>query len=237
MEVIGTGFGRTGTLSTKLALEQLGFGPCHHMLEAFRHPDQFRTLAAYLDGEPVNWHQLFAPYRSQVDFPGAALWPELVEAFPQARVLHTVRDPERWYESTLTTIYQFRTMFAPWIRRGVPVVDRILRVIDGLVWDGIFDGQFEDRDRAIEIFESHTDAVRAAVPADQLLVFNVSDGWEPLCEFLGVPAPDGPFPHVNDRRAMLARIRAVRTVGRSGPWIAGVGVMALAGRLTRDRRS
>ena len=205
MEVIGTGFGRTGTLSTKRALELLGFGPCHHMREAMQHPAQFRHLAAHVRGEPVDWRRAFAGYRSQVDFPGAVIWRELLDAFPDAKVLHTVRDPDRWYDSTLETIYQARTMVAPWVRRTVPLVDRYFQVNDAMIWDGLFEGAFEDRARAIGIYEARTQEVVAAVPADRLLVFDVRDGWEPLCAFLGVAVPDGPFPRVNSRDEISAK--------------------------------
>ncbi len=234
MELIGTGFGRTGTLSVKKALEHLGFGPCHHMEEAVRHPDQFRLLASHVRGEPVDWRQVFAGYRSQVDFPGATIWRELLSAFPAAKVLHTVRDPERWYDSTRATIYPARTMVAPWVRRGIPFIDEALEVSDALIWDGLFEGRFEDRARAIEIFEARTAEVATTVPADRLLVFDVAQGWEPLCEFLGVPTPYGPFPHVNDRASMHRRIQAVRIASHGAPWLgAAAATVAMARATTR----
>ena len=183
MKVLGTGFGRTGTLSTKLALERLGFGPCHHMEEALRRPDQFRGLAAHVRGEAVDWAALFAGFESQVDFPGAAIWRELIAAFPEAKVVHTVRDPDRWYDSTLETIYGARTMVAPWVRRVAPPIDLMFDVNEALIWNGVFEGRFSDRARAIEIFHEHTEAVRAVVPSDRLLIFDVREGWAPLCAF------------------------------------------------------
>jgi hypothetical protein len=236
MEVIGTGFGRTGTLSTKRALERLGFGPCHHMEEAVKHPAQFRALAAHVRGEPVDWHRVFAGYRSQVDFPGACVWRDLLAAFPDAKVLHTVRDPDRWWQSTRDTIYPARTMVAPWLRRAVPRIDEALRVNDALIWDGVFEGRFEDRARAIEIFHERTAEVVEAVPADRLLVFDVADGWGPLCEFLGVPVPDEPFPHVNDRSSMRRKLGAVRAATHGVPWLAGVAGAVAAGRAVARRR-
>lgn len=236
MQVIGTGFGRTGTLSTKRALEQLGVGPCHHMEEAVKHPGQFRVLEAHVRGEPVDWRRLFAGYRSQVDFPGACVWRELLDAFPDAKVLHTVRDPDRWYDSTLETIYPARTMVAPWVRRVSSTVDRALRVNDALIWDGVFEGRFEDRQRAIEIFHEWTAEVVGAVPADRLLVFDVADGWEPLCAFLGVPVPDEPFPHVNDRSSMRRKLGAVRALTHGAPWLFASGAAVAAGRAVARRR-
>jgi hypothetical protein len=220
MDVIGTGFGRTGTLSTKKALERLGFDPCHHMEEAVRHPSQFRHLAAHVRGEAVDWHQVFNGYRAQVDFPGACIWRELVTAFPDAKVLHAVRDPDRWYESTRDTIYSAQTMVAPWVRRLLPFIDEAFEVNDALIWNGLFEGDFEDRGRAIAIFEARTAEVIESIPADRLLVFDVAQGWEPLCAFFDVAAPDEPFPHVNDRAAIRRRFGTVRAVTYGLPWLA-----------------
>lgn len=228
MDVIGTGFGRTGTLSTKKALERLGFGPCHHMEEAMRHPSQFRDLAAHVRGEPVDWQRTFGGYRSQVDFPGATIWRELLAAFPDSKVLHTVRDPDRWYDSTRDTIYRAQTVVAPWVRKALPFVDQAFEVNDALIWNGLFEGRFEDRARAIDVFEARTQEVMDAVPPDRLLVFDVAQGWEPLCAFLDVPVPDEPFPHVNDRAAMRRRLRAVRAVTHGAPWLGAALVMGTA---------
>lgn len=234
--MIGTGFGRTGTLSTKKALERLGFGPCHHMEEAVRHPSQFRHLAAHVRGEPVDWHQLFAGYRSQVDFPGATIWRELLAAFPEAKVLHTVRDPDRWYDSTRETIYPAQTMVAPWVRKALPFIDQAFEVNEALIWTGLFEGRFEDRERAIEIFEARTADVVDTVPPDRLLVFDVAQGWEPLCAFLQVPVPDEPFPHVNDRAAIRRQFGAVRGITYGAPWL-GASAAALAIGNTAVRRA
>ncbi len=235
VELIGTGFGRTGTLSTKHALERLGFGPCHHMLEAMAHPGQFRHLEAHVRGEPVDWGAAFAGYRSQVDFPGACVWRELLEAFPEAKVLHTVRDPGRWWDSTRATIWEARTAVAPWVRRLVPAVDRAFAVNEALIWEGLFDGRFLDRDHALAVFEARTAEVVATVPADRLLVFEVADGWEPLCAFLDVPVPDEPFPHVNDAAAMGARVRAARVATHGAPWAVGAVAAGVAARRARRR--
>ncbi len=235
MDVIGTGFGRTGTLSTKKALERLGFGPCHHMEEAVRHPAQFRHLAAHVRGEPVDWTQLFAGYRSQVDYPGATIWRELLAAFPNAKVLHTVRDPDRWYESTRETIYPAQTMVAPWVRRALPLIDEAFEVNDALIWNGLFEGRFEDRERTIEIFNARTDEVIDTVPPDRLLVFDVAQGWEPLCAFLDVPVPDEPFPHMNDRAVIRRQFGAVRAITYGAPWLAASAVALIMGNATARR--
>ncbi|SNQ47476.1 conserved hypothetical protein [Frankia canadensis] len=205
LDVIGVGFGRTGTLSLKAALEQLGFGPCQHMDEVLahrRHTIPYWTDAA--DGKPVNWEALFEGCRSTVDWPGARFWRELVEAYPAARVIHTVRDPERWYASARNTIFRAVSSTPPNLNeQGRQVVT----MMNALIWDGVFGGRFADRDRALEIFAEHTAAVRREVPARRLLVFDVTHGWEPLCDFLGVPVPAGPFPRANATAAFAAKQR------------------------------
>lgn len=234
MDVLGTGFGRTGTLSTKLALERLGFGPCHHMTEAMRRPAQFRALEAHTRGQAVDWREVFAGYRSQVDFPGAAtIWRDLLAAFPEAKVVHTVRDADRWYDSTYATIFPARSLVAPWVRRLVPPVDRIFTVNDALIWDGLFDGRFEDRDHAIAVYEQRTRDVIDTVPPDRLLVYDVADGWPPLCAFLGAPIPDEPFPRANDRRSMRRRLALIGALTHGARWVAVPAALVLLARVCR----
>lgn len=226
MRVVGSGFGRTGTLSTKRALEILGFGPCYHMEEVIRRPSHVRAWLDVADGRPVDWHDLFAGFDSSVDFPASVVWEDLVAAFPDAKVLHTVRDPARWYDSTAETIARSPTLVPRWVRTAVPPIDRFFRVSEVLIWGQLFEGRFHDRERAIEIYEEWTDLVRERVPADRLLVFDVADGWEPLCRFLAVPIPEQPFPRVNDRRTMLRRFAAIRAISRGLPVVGAL----LAGR-------
>lgn len=216
MRVIGSGFGRTGTLSTKFALERLGFGPCHHMEEVVRHPLHGREWVRIARGGTPDWPSLFAGYDAAVDFPAAVVWKELLAQWPEAKVLHTVRDPERWYDSTASTIFRSPEFVAGWLRRFTPAGYPV-EVAIRMVWDGIFDGRFADRDHAIAVYEAWTQDVIDTVPADRLLVFEVRDGWEPLCEFLDVPVPDEPFPNVNDKAMILRRFRLIQWAGRIIP--------------------
>lgn len=219
MQVIGSGFGRTGTLSTKHALEILGFGPCHHMEEVLRHPAEGREWVRIARGGTPDWAQLMARYGSCVDFPASIVWKQLLEAFPDAKVLHTVRDPERWYDSTRSTIFRSGDFITGWVRAATPAGYPV-EIARRMVWDGLFDGRFEDRAHAIAVYERWTTDVVASVPADRLLVFDVAQGWEPLCAFLDVPVPDRPFPRVNDRDALMRRMRAARWAGRLLPAVA-----------------
>jgi hypothetical protein len=229
LRVLGLGLGRTGTLSLKLALEQLGFGPCEHMVTLFddrprvdRWLEAARRKAA---GEPIDWEGLFAGYGATVDWPGVWFWRELLAAYPAAKVILTVRDPERWYASAADTILRINVPTGP---DGEPlplapsVVERrklLDPMLQAVLFDGTFAGRAADRAFAIETFERHNAAVRAAVSPDRLLVYEVKQGWDPLCRFLGAPVPAEPFPHVNDTasfRAGAMRRQVGESAGRQG---------------------
>lgn len=201
LEVIGAGFGRTGTLSLKLALERLGFGPCHHMTELMEDPAQLDLWGRVVAGEPVDWDEVYRGYRATTDWPGTRYWRRLVEHYPYAKVVLTVRDPRKWYESVHESIYHTRSILAT-----DDLYAKRRQFVDQIIWEGEFGGRFEDADHAIAVFNAHNEAVRREVPAERLLEFQVGDGWEPLCGFLGVPVPDQPFPRSNDRQEFAARV-------------------------------
>ncbi len=181
MRVIGAGMGRTGTMSLKVALERLGFGPCYHMLEVIDHPEHVPVWEAALGGEAGALDRALAGYQATTDWPGCTFWPELVAAHPDAPVVLTVRDAERWYDSMLGTIYPIAnfTLQVP-ADQAIPGMRPMAVMVDSLIWQRTFGGWFEDRAHAIEVFNRHNEDVRRGVPADRLLVFEVSQGWEPL---------------------------------------------------------
>ena len=195
LNVIGSGFGRTGTMSTKIALEQLGFGPCHHMTEVMANPSQPAFWEAHATGLDVDWAEVFADYQAQVDFPGASVWHELTIAFPDAKVIHTERPVDEWWASYSKTINKF------WINQDAldlpPPVAAIFLTMRHLLVDGVFGGT--DRDACVKAYKRNNEKVRDTVPADRLLVFTPTDGWEPLCRFLGVSVPGTAFPRSNAR--------------------------------------
>jgi hypothetical protein len=195
LKVIGSGFGRTGTMSTKMALEQLGLGPCHHMTQVMADPAQPPFWDAVAAGEDVDWAEVFADYPAQVDFPGAMVWHELTVAFPDARVIHTERPEEEWWASFSTTIGKFFAM-----RETIPLpppLVPIFKTMDALLVGRLLGGL--DRKSCLEAYRRNNAKVRATVPAEKLLVFTPSDGWEPLCRFLDMAVPDGPFPRSHAR--------------------------------------
>jgi Sulfotransferase domain len=202
LEIVGAGFGRTGTLSLKQALERLGFGPCHHMVELLENPGQLELWTRVAREGTGDWDEVYRGYHSTVDWPGARYWRELTSHFPQAKVILTVRDAERWYESAAESIYRASSLTDP-----DPWVSRLRQFVNRVVWEGDFGGGFDDAEHAIRVFNEHNEAVRREIPADRLLVFEVREGWEPLCAFLGVPVPDEPFPHANDRQAFTEMVQ------------------------------
>ena len=226
LEIIGAGFGRTGTTSLKAALEQIGFGPCHHMDEVVGSPAQIDHWQRIADGEPPDWDTVFADFRSACDWPSCTHWEALAAHFPDAKIVLTVRDEARWYDSVAETIYPASYLLPAWLQRCIPQLDRANRMIVAKVWQGEFGGRFEDRDHALSVYREHVAAVRERADPERLLVFEVKDGWSPLCAFLGVPEPETPFPHLNDAR----QIRRVIAIARALGWLAlaGAGIAALA---------
>ena len=241
MKVIGAGFGRTGTTSLKAALEELGFGPSYSLTEVFAHPEhvEFWEAAslAGLAGEGVDWEGFFEGYEVVVDWPACPFYEELMEAFPEAPVILTVRDPEPWHESLRSTIYQLRKLTAgPLPVRAAftlagmfaPGVTGTAKLADHLVWEDTFDGRFEDRSYAMEVFEKSNEEVRLRVPPERLLVFGVGEGWEPLCKFLDVEVPDRPFPHLNEAREMRRKLYGLVALSAAVPALAAVaGIVAV----------
>ncbi len=227
IQVICAGLGRTGTLSLRAALEELGFAKCNHPLKVFASLDQARTWAAAARGEPVDWDRIFAGYGATVDMPGRVFYRELLAKYPEAKVILTVRDPERWYDSVSQTIDLLGNTFPKWTVLLLSPRQRVFQRMLDRLRDRMFQGRFEDQAFAIDVFTRHNEQVRRDVPADRLLVYEISQGWGPLCAFLGVPVPEGkPFPHLNDAAAFRAKINrdvlVVRTVG-----YAALGMAAL----------
>ena len=203
VRVIGAGFGRTGTLSMKLALEMLGLGPCYHMVEVRNHPTHPQLWLNATRGQAVDWAALFDGYASTVDWPSCNFWRQQMQAFPEAKVLLTLRDSDRWYESVMNTIWPASSRLEG---SAVEAEARAAEFAFGVVWDPVFGRRMTDRAHCIEMYEQHNQEVMDEVPADRLLCYQPGDGWEPLCEFLDLPVPDAPYPRVNsteDFRASL----------------------------------
>ncbi|MBG0826138.1 sulfotransferase family protein [Planomonospora sp. ID91781] len=221
LQVIGAGLGRTGTSSLKVALERLGFDPCYHMYEVVGSVARIRQWIDVAEGRTRDWDEVLRGYRACVDFPAAAYWRELAAAHPAAKVILTERDPEAWYESARKTIFRLplllRHPLAGPVLRALPSGSRaatFIRMLSVLNRDRRDIGF--DRDSAIRYFERHNAEVRRSLPPERLLVYRVEQGWEPLCAFLGVPVPAGPFPRANDSARFWGNFRRTLWGGPAG---------------------
>ena len=202
LAVIGAGFGRTGTASLKNALERLGFAPCYHMFEVVAQPEHSRFWQRAADGAAVDWDELLGPYRAAVDWPACSFYRELAAHYPDAKVILTLRDPAAWFESAWRTIF-------PRITRPVGPEDGLallrVKMQRRIVIERTFGGDIASRDHALAVFRRHALEVRRTIPPARLLEYEVTEGWQPLCAFLGRPVPEEPFPHANAADEFRAR--------------------------------
>ncbi len=203
LDVIGAGFGRTGTSSLKGALELLGFAPCHHMVEIFSHPEEVPVWDAAARGETVDWDALFARYKASCDWPSCSFYKALADHYPNAKIILTLRDSQSWYKSISSTIL-------PSMKQGgrLPGIFGPL-----LIGEKTFGNDFSEA-HMIDVYERHNEEVKRIIPANRLLVFEASDGWAPLCQFLGVAVPDMPYPKNNTTEEFQARVAAMQAGGK-----------------------
>jgi len=211
LRVIGAGIGRTGTTSLKLALEELGLGDCYHMEELFQRPADARVWLDAADGKPVEWDALFQGFQSAVDLPAFVFYEDLMAHYQDAQVILTLRDPESWHQSASKTIFRAQSRSLTALLYVLSLFSRRARQaravlpVARLVGIERFFGGDISKGNAIRVFEEHNARVQRTVPPERLLVYEVSEGWGPLCEFLGVPQPNAPFPHANRREEFGSR--------------------------------
>jgi hypothetical protein len=200
LRVVGAGLGRTGTMSLKVALERLLGGRCHHMMEVFAHPEQVGWFHAAARGEMPDWRKVFDGYQAGVDWPMCAYWPEISAAFPDALILHSVRDTDSWWKSASETIFKGMKLGAERMPDWHAMVKAVME--DRFIWP-------PDREaEAKAAYERWNADVRARAPKGRVLEWRASDGWEPICKALGLPVPAEPFPRVNTREDFVARMSA-----------------------------
>jgi hypothetical protein len=198
LEVIGVGLHRTGSLSVKVALERLGFGPGYHGFEYLGRPDHVPLWQEAIDNDgDIEWDRIFGGYQTAFDWPMLYFWEKVVAAHPDARIVLTVRDPETWYESHAALL---PALMEKLDEGELPVAPASL---DQQLLDATFPGGLFERDHCIDVFHRHAGRVCTTVPPQRLLLYRVTEGWEPLCRFLGVDVPDEPFPRVNARAVMM----------------------------------
>jgi hypothetical protein len=203
MKLIGAGYGRTGTMSLKDALDTLGIGPCLHMIDLLREPDLAARWLPLVADRPVDWSEVFAGFEATVDWPGCVYYRELMRAFPDAKVVLNVRDFDGWHASMLNTVYAIRKIKMsgaelPYEGTESAASPTTWQVIGKSVWEPFAGLDFENPAVMRPVWERHHERVRAHVPPDRLLEYRIGDGWEPLCAFLDAPVPDEQFPHYND---------------------------------------
>jgi hypothetical protein len=214
MKLIGASLPRTGSLTQKVALEMLGAGPCYHMVNVLADLDLAPLWRAAYEGN-ADWDRIFDGFESTVDWPGGYFYRELMEKYANAKVLLSVRDPEKWERSMRDTVWGIVNgdVMIAHLSRAVedinPKWHTYIELVKRLLW--IERGTFADLDHAsrdglIQGFNRYIETVKSDVPSDKLLVWQPSDGWEPLCEFLEADVPDVPVPHLNDSREFVQRI-------------------------------
>jgi hypothetical protein len=191
IRVVGAGLGRTGTASLRLALAQLLGGPCYHMFEVRQRPLDADVWTAAFNGNPPDWREFLADWSGVVDWPAAAFWEEISQAFPDAPILLSTRDADSWWRSASNTIF---LVVQPAFGSDVPS-DPWYRMIRAMM--ASFTVDWQDEAKAKAAYLAHNDHVRATAPADRLVEWHPGDGWGPICAAVGLPEPAEPFPHVN----------------------------------------
>ncbi len=210
LKVIGAGLGRTGTLSLKFALEYLGYEPCHHMAEVFANASRQVPLWLGAIGGQPDWDAVFEGFEAAVDYPGCYHWRALAAHYPEAKIILSLRDADKWFDSVSTTIFSEHMT-------GMMLNSPLKPFFEGAVVRD-FGMRIGERAFMTDYFRRWNEAVIAEVPSERLLVFEARDGWAPLCAFLGVPVPDVAYPRVNSREEMMERMSAGgRAQGQAPP--------------------
>ncbi len=213
LKVIGAGWGRTGTESLKKALELLGFNKCYHMFELIKDGSRLIYWQQLSRGEKPDYEKLFEGYLAAVDGPSCIYYKEFMVQYPDAKVILTVRDPEKWFESASKTILNkppaiiFKVLKVLGIfSKRLAYIPKIFVWIEDVFFQKLLYGKL-DKETVLSAYNKWNAEVIKNVPADKLLIYEVKDGWEPLCNFLNVPVPDLPFPKSNDSDSFQERIK------------------------------
>ncbi|MBT7754166.1 MAG: sulfotransferase family protein [Gammaproteobacteria bacterium] len=204
LKIIGASFGRTASLSLKKALEILGYTNCYHMSEVVTKPEHSELWLRAWKREFI-WDDIFDGYQAAVDWPVAAFWPQLMEAYPEAKIILSTREPEAWYESAKNTI--FKSMDEGINSKNQAIRKRILMAKEIIV-DGTFNGKLNDKKHCIKIYNENIARCKKEVDSDRLITFNPKDGWDSLCKQLACPIPNVDYPFINTTKEFEARWRS-----------------------------
>lgn len=222
LKVIGAGGPRTGTASLKTVFETLGYGECQHMENLFNRPELVDNWIEFFETGKTDFDFLFKGFQSTTDFPGYLLYKELLTQYPDAKVVLNLRDPEEWYESFKRTVFTFVPQTPEQKEKLKPKMEaserfrniaKTLGLVEVYLLKGHYKDNFLDKEKTLEIYRRFNDEIRANVPAGQLLEYQVSEGWEPLCEFLDVPVPQADFPMRNQRKQFIAQLTKMMESG------------------------
>jgi len=222
LKIIGAGGPRTGTASLKEALETLGFGKCYHMEWLFNHPEQLKYWHELYATGTTDFDSLFDGFTSTVDFPGYINYKAIFKKYPDAKVILNDRDPEEWYQSALHTVYaatpqtigqKLGLMKKMILSSRFRKIAKTFMLAEKYLWNVQYQGKFKDKDKAIQIYNDFNEEIKSHIPPDQLLIYNISDGWGPLCSFLNVSVPDAEFPFKNKRNEFHEQIKRMMATG------------------------
>jgi Sulfotransferase domain len=206
MKIIGAGLPRTATTTQMYALEKLGCSPCYHMRDLLADLDTGLPLwEEAVNGSP-DWERIFGGAQSTVDWPSARYYRELMDYYPDAKVLLSVRDGEEWAASMQQTVWgvYHGDSVLHYVCRARAVLDplwsRYMDLMTRMTWDegGALEGDTSTTAGLVAAMERWNEKVKQTVPPERLLAWDLRDGWEPLCEFLELPVPDEPLPQLND---------------------------------------
>lgn len=222
LKIIGVGGPRTGTASLKDALEILGFGKCYHMEWLFNHQEDLKYWHELYDTGSTDFDTLFDGFQSSVDFPGYLNYKQLMAKYPDAKFILNDRDPDSWYDSAAETVHSVtpqtipqklkmlrKMIFSSRFRR----LAQSFKLVEKYLWVGKYKGQFKNREQTIDIYKKFNEDIKKDIPEEKLLIYNIADGWEPLCSFLGVYVPDVEFPHKNQRKNFQEKFKTLLATG------------------------
>jgi len=243
LKIVGAGLPRTGTHSLYEALNLLGY-KTYHMIELIQGQKfrDFELWTSYFRGDrnvSDFADEIYAEYDAAVDFPTANAWQDLAAYYPDAVVILTERaSPELWWESMRATVIS-DNFFLYTLRRMHPLFRAVGETArhawkKDLGWTVPRTPNDSDRDAMIEFYKRNSQAARAFDPK-RTLIFDVRQGWEPLCAFLGKPVPDVPFPKGNTRREFRHRFLKITALS-SGFFLAILLIGGLALRFILSRR-
>jgi hypothetical protein len=198
LKVIGAGLYRSGTYSLKTVFEKLGYRKCYHMFEYLDRPQDAEHWNNIIDGKEADFDKLFEDYQAAVDIPTVELIEAVFAKYPDAKVILNTRDAETWFESVQEVII---AKSEDWLK-AYPFLEKF----KNFFLAERLQNKYNDKEFMLDYYQKHIERIRKLVPKEQLLEFKLSEGWKPICDFLGHEVPNEPFPHLNDRKSIKEKL-------------------------------